>query len=179
MIASSFLPFSTDWMTAVWRPGSVATSWSHLACLPAVKKAKGEFDDSVLGVDWTVGLVRSENDGSGSSPILWMELALYFAAISPRGMCLGNTAHLSITTSSFQVLQSPEEFQYRFLWHVHICWWVSPKLTKAESGQGSGGGKDKQESQLNIPAKFCWSCVAGCVIQVPWHLLVGCKNTGV
>lgn len=179
MIASSFLSCSTDWTTAVWSPGSVATSWLHLAYLPAVKKAKGEFDDSVLGVDWTVGLVRSENDGSGYSPILWMELTLYFVEISPGGMGLGNTARLSTTTSSFQVLQNPEEFLYRFLWHVHICQWVSPKLTKAESGQGSGGGKDKQESQLNIPAKFCWSCVTGSVIQVPWHLLMGCKNTGI
>lgn len=166
-------------MTAVWSPGSVATSWLHLACLPAVKKAKGEFDDSVFGVDWTVGLVRSENDGSGSSSVLWMELTLYFAAISSRGMGLGNTARLSTTTSSVQVLQSLEEFQYRFLWHVHICQSVSPKLTKEESGQGGGGGKDKQESQLNIPAKFCWSYVTGSVIQVPWHFLVGCKNTGV
>lgn len=179
MIASSFLSFSTDWMTEVWRPGSVATSWLHLACLAAVKKAKGEFDDSVLGVDWTVGLVRSETDGPGSSPILWMELTLYFAAIRPAGMGLGDTAHVSTTTSSLQLLQNPEEFQYWFLWHAHICQWVSPKLTKEESGQGSGGGKDKQESQLNIPAKFCWSCVTGSVIQVPWHLLVGCKNTGV
>lgn len=171
MIASSFLSFSTDWMTAVWRPGSVATSW--------LQKAKGDFDDSVFGVDWTVGLVRTENHGSGSSPILWMELTLYFAVISPRGMGLGNTAYLSTTTSSFQVLQNPEEFQYWFLWHVHICQWVFPKLTKGESGQGGGGGKDKQESQLNITAKIFWSYVTGSVIQVPWHLPVGCKNTGV
>lgn len=166
-------------MTAVWSPGSVATSWLHLAFFFCQQWRRLEVSLMTQCWGWigrwdwwgvrVMALAQASSFGWS-----W----LYFAA-APRGMGLGNTAHLSTTRSSFQVLQNPEEFQYWFLWHVHICQWVSPKLTKEESGQGSGGGKDKQESQLNIPAKFCWSCVTGSVIQVPWYLLVGCKNTAV
>lgn len=83
-------------MAEVPRPGSVATSWCcclsaslNLDHLPVVKKAKGDFDDSELGVDWIVEVVRSENDGCGSSTIPGMELNFYFAVISTWGGGIG------------------------------------------------------------------------------------------
>lgn len=85
-----------DYMAEVPRPGSVATSWCcclsaslNLDHLPVVKKAKGDFDDSELGVDWIVEVVRSENDGCGSSTIPGMELNFYFAVISTWGGGIG------------------------------------------------------------------------------------------
>lgn len=53
---------------------------------------------------------------------------------------------------------------------------MSPKLTSEEAGQGSGGGKGKQEDQVNVLAELCLSCVTGSAIQVPWHLFVGCDR---
>lgn len=54
-----------------------------------MKKAKGDFDDSELGVDWIVEVVRSENDGCGSSIILGMELNFHFTVISTWGGGIG------------------------------------------------------------------------------------------
>lgn len=74
-----------------------------------MKKAKGEFDDSVLGVDWTVGLVRSETDGPGSSPILWMELTFILLQLGLRGwdwVTLPMLAPLQVLSSSSRTLRN-------------------------------------------------------------------------
>lgn len=147
-------------MTKVPRSGSAAKSWCcclaaflNLAHLSAVKKAKGDFDDSESGVDWAVEVVRSENDGYGSSTIPGMELNFYFAVISTRGVELDNIAH----PNHYEFFPPPSEpcgiLVSLSVAYLHMS--VSPKLTKKESGQGSGGGKSKQENQLNTSAKFC------------------------
>lgn len=161
VVATTFLSFSADWMTKVPRSGSAAKSWCrclaaflNLACLSAVKKAKGDFDDSESGVDWAVEVVRSENDGYGSSTIPGMELNFYFAVVSTRGVELDNIAHLN----HYEFFPAPPEpcgiLVSISVAYLHMSMSVS-KTNKKGVRAGKWRRKRQAREQLNISAKFC------------------------